>query len=156
MKTSDRPYALPRKLERDLALALAFWERLKRREAQMPFWDDVDPSALPELSGKLIMIEATDKPVRFRFGFGVVGEEIKQQYGGDLAGKFVDEMDIRHPLQFLLSQCSATVESRERTYYRQAAASGGGSSAPRGYSRLILPLWGDGRVGMLLGAFAWA
>lgn len=49
----------------------------------MPFWDDVKVSALPELSGKLIMIETTDKPVRFRFGFGVVGAEVKDQYGRD-------------------------------------------------------------------------
>ncbi len=154
MKASARPYALPGKLERDLALVLTYWEGLKRREAQMPFWDDVNVSALPALSAKLTMIEATDKPVRFRFGFGLVGAEVKAQYGGDLAGEFLDEIEIRHPLQFLISQCSAAVESRQQTYYRQAAIRGRGS-AHQGYSRLVLPLWGGGRVGMLLGAFAW-
>lgn len=156
MKTATRPYVLPGKLEHDLARVLAFWEGLKRHEAQMPFWDDVKASALPELSGKLIMIETTEKPVRFRFGFGVVGAEVKEQYGGDLAGKFLDEIEVRHPLQFLISQCSATVESRQQTYYRQAAKSSRGASTTQGYSRLVLPLWGDGRVGMLLGAFVWA
>jgi hypothetical protein len=142
-------------LDRDLARALAYWEGLKRREAQMPFWDDVNVSALPALSAKLAMIEGTDKPVRFRFSFGLVGEEIKRRYGGDLAGKFLDEMEARHPLQFLLSQCSATVESRQATYYRQAAIRGRGSSPQTAYSRLVLPLWGGGRVGMLLSAFSW-
>jgi hypothetical protein len=142
-------------LDRDLARALAYWEGRKRREAQMPFWDDVNVAALPALSAKLAMIEATDKPVRFRFGFGVVGEEIKKRYGGDLAGSFLDEIEVRHPLQFLLSQCSATVESRQPTYHRQAATRGRGSSAQASYARLVLPLWGNGRVGMLLGAFAW-
>ncbi len=156
MKPSARPFALPGKPERELALVLAYWEGLKRHEAQMPFWDDVKLSALPALSAKLMMIEASAKPVRFRFGFGVVGAEIQARYGGDLAGKFLDEIEIRQPLQFAISQCSAAVESAQPTYYRRAAAGGRGSSAQQGYSRLILPLWGDGRVGMLLGAFAWA
>jgi hypothetical protein len=43
---------------------------------------------------------------------------------------------------------SATVEGRAPTYYR----SGDGA----GYSRLVLPLWGDGRIGMLLVAYGFA
>ncbi len=98
------------------------------------------------------MIDTLDKPMRFRFSFGVVGAEVKRAYGGDLDGRFLDEIEVRPPLQFLLSQCSATVESRRPTYYRQPRS--GGSAAAHGYSRLMLPLWGDGGIG-LLGAFAW-
>ena len=148
MTVSNGPYALPHTLERDLARVHAFWDGLKRHEAEMPFWDDVKMSALPDLAGRLMMVEATDKPVRFRIAFGLVGADIKQHYGGDLSGKFLDEIDIAAPLQFLQSQCSAAVESRAPTYYRS------GDSA--GYSRLILPLWGDGRIGMLLIAYAFA
>lgn len=151
--TPAEPYTPPKKLERDLARALSFWEGLRRREAEIPFWDDINISEAPELAGKLAMIEATDKPVRFRFGFGVVGDDIKRRYGGDLAGKFLDEIEARDPLRLLLSQCSATVESRKPTYYRHRAADG--SPAQYDYSRLLMPLWGDGRIGMLLGAFAW-
>jgi len=121
----------------------------------MPFWDDVSISALPDSSGRLMLIEASDKPARFRCGFGVVGEEVKRQYGGDLAGKFLDEIEVRHPLQFLISQSSATIESRYPTYYRHARAKGGSSRVDQEYSRLVLPMWGDGHIGMLLGAFAW-
>jgi PAS domain-containing protein len=156
VKSSARPFAVPTKLKGALALVLAYWEKLKRREAQMPFWDDVKLSALPELSARLVMIEASDKPVRFRFSFGLVGAEVRALYGGDLAGKFLDEIEMREPLQFIISQCSVAVESAQPTYYWQAAAGRRGSPPQREYSRLILPLWGDGRVGMLLGAFAWA
>ena len=155
MNTSKGPFAPPRKLAQDLAHALTFWEGLKRRDAEIPFWDDVNLSALPELSDRLAMIDASDKPVRFRFGFGVVGKEIKQEYGTDPAGKFLDEIEPRHPLQFLISQCSATVEGRALTYYQHSDADSGGSRAKQDYSRLVLPLWGDGRIGMLLVAFAW-
>jgi hypothetical protein len=149
VKASDAPYALPHTLERDLARVREFWDGLKRHEAEMPFWDDVKVSALPDLAGRLMMIEASDKPVRFRAAFGLVGADIKQHYGHDLDGKFLDEIDAAAPLQFLLSQCSATVEGRAPTYYRTGAGRGT-------YSRLVLPLWGEGRVGMLLIAYAFA
>ena len=137
MKASNGPYALPHTLERDLARVHEFWEGLKRHEADMPFWDDVKISALPDLAGRLMMV-----------AFGLVGADIKQSYGHDLSGKFLDEIDAAAPLQFLQSQCSATVESRAPTYYRNDDAGG--------YSRLVLPLWGDGRIGMLLVACAFA
>ncbi len=44
-------------------------------------------------------------------------------------------------LKFLRAQASATVEARAPTFYRGA-----------GYARMLLPMWGDGRIGMLLGA----
>jgi hypothetical protein len=125
-----------------------FWEGLKRHEAEMPFWDDVKISALPDLASRLMMVEATDKPVRFRVAFGLVGADIKQHYGHDLSGKFLDEIEAAAPLQFLQSQCSAAVEGRAPTYYRNDGGTG--------YSRLVLPLWGEGRVGMLLIAYAFA
>jgi hypothetical protein len=110
-------------LEGELARAYAFWDRLKRHEAEMPFWDDVKISTLPELAACLMMIEASDKPVRFRIAHGLVGAEIKER-GRDLAGEFLDEIDVAAPLQFLLSQCSATVEGRAPTYYRDEAKAG--------------------------------
>lgn len=153
MRTSTGPYAVPRKLEPDIARVLAYWEELKRGDADMPFWDDVNVSRLPDLSDRLMLIEVFDKPLRFRFG--MVGKEIMGQYGDDLAGKFLDETEARGPLRYLNSQSSATVESRAPTYYRHALAKGGDARAGEGYSRLILPMWGDGHVGMLLGAVAW-
>ena len=146
MKASNGPYAVPHSLERDLARVHTFWDGLKRHEAKMPFWDDVKMSALPDLADRLMMVEATDKPVRFRIAFGVVGADVKQHYGHDLSGKFLDEIDAAAPLQFLVSQCSATVESRAPNYHRNDGA--------EGYSRRVLPLWGDGRIGMLLVAYA--
>ena len=155
MPAYKRPYSPPRKLERDLARVRALWQRLKRREAQMPFADDVNLSALGQLSGKVVLIEASEQPVRFRCGFELVGKEIAREFAGDLGGKFLDVVDVRHPLQFLLSQCGATVESAEPTYYRHGAAGRRGVRAQKKYSRLVLPLWGEGRIGMLLAAFHW-
>ena len=155
-KTYKRPYAPPRKLEHDLARVLTFWEGLKRRQATIPFWDDVHLSALSALANKVTMLEASDPPVRFRFALRLTGKDIKREYGGILDTKFLDEIKPRHPLEFLLSQCSATIEAGAPTYYRHNGAIGRGARAKEGYSRLVLPLWGEGRIGMLLAAFVFA
>jgi hypothetical protein len=145
------PFPLPRTLDPQLSPVLAYWQSLRRSEAEMPFWDDLNPSALPYHSDRLMLIEASERPTRFRFA--MAGEEIVARYGGDLMGKFVDEIEIRDPLRFIESQCSATIESRAPTYYRAASAMTNSPTAP-GYPRLLLPMWGDGRIGMLLGAIA--
>src|SRR6516164_2862798 len=140
MKRSTVPYSVPSKLEAELAHVRAFW-------------DDVNLAALADLSGRLMLIDVFDKPLRFRFE--IVGEELKERYGADVVGRFSDEIEIHHPFHYLNSQGLATVESRAPTYYRHEATKRGSSRATEGYSRLILPTWGDGHIGMLLGAVAW-
>jgi hypothetical protein len=118
----------------------------------MPFWDDVDLSRLPDLSGRLMLIEVSDQPMRFRLG--MLGDELKEQHGGDVVGKFLDEIDVHAPLQYLNSQASTTVESRAPTYYQYGSAKRSGSRTTDAYSRLLLPMWGGGHIGMLLGGVA--
>jgi hypothetical protein len=144
MNVAAVPFPLPVKLERDLARVLAYWQGLRRAENSMPFWDDLNLSALSGTSAALLLIDVFDKPERFRFNH--FADELTQR-AGDLTGKFVDEADLRDPFAYLRAQCSATVEARAPTYYRSAAA-----GASQAYARILLPMWGDGRIGMLLGA----
>jgi hypothetical protein len=46
----------------------------------------------------------------------------------------------------LTDQCRATIEQRAPTWFRHEAADGAG------YSRLVLPLWGNGHIEMLIAA----
>lgn len=136
------PYALPSTLDADLAEVHAYWRGLIRGKASdMPYWDDVKLSALPALADRLVLVAAFTKPERFRFE--IVGKAISASYEAGLAGRFVDEVDVKPPLNFFRAQASATVESRAPTYYRA-----------KDYTRLVLPLWGDGEISMLLGAVA--
>ena len=112
----------------------------------MPFWDDVKLSSLPDLSDRLLLVDAFESPQRFRFNS--IGEQVRKRYGADLAGKFVDEIGAKAPFEFLAAQASATIEAKAPTYFAGKAGSGRG----RGYARLLLPMWGEGRVGMMLGA----
>ena len=120
-----------------------YWSSLIRGHNDMPFWDDFAPSATPQLADRLVVLDVFEKPNRFRYS-GLLGAELEKRLGEDVRHKFVHEASRGDPFNFLESQAEATVESAKPTYYRAGA-----------YSRILLPMWGDGRIGMLLGAVVW-
>jgi len=136
------PFSLPEKLKPNLARVRAYWEGLRRADNAMPFWDDIKLSSLPDLADWLLLIDVFALPERFRFN--TLGAGLAQRYGEDVKSKFLDELTLRAPFGYLRAQSSATVEGRGLTYYEAA-----------GCARLLLPMWGDGHIGMLLGAVDW-
>ena len=140
MSRPSNPFPLPDTLAGDLAGVHAVWLGLRRAANDMPFADDLKPAGLAAQSGKLLLIDVFDKPERFRFS--LLGGDFLLAQDKSLSGKFLDEVDLAAPLGFLRAQASATVEARAPTCYRDAG----------GASRLLLPLWGDGRISLLLGA----
>jgi hypothetical protein len=142
------PFALPPKLPLELPRVLVYWESLKRGENSMPFWDDAALTSMPDLSDRLMLVDVFENPQRFRLNS--VGERIRRRYGADLAGKFVDEISPQVPFEFLAAQASVTIEAKAPTFF--AGAPEGASGRHRGYARLLLPMWGEGRIGMMLGA----
>jgi hypothetical protein len=148
MKHPLVPFAMPRKIEPDLTRVFDYWESLERGENSMPFWDDLRISSLAD---KLLLIDVFEMPERFRLNY--IGQQITQRFGETITSKFIDELEMRSPLEYLRSQCSATVERRVPTYYQHGAGEVGKSQGLASYSRLLLPMWGDGHIGMLLGAF---
>lgn len=147
------PFKLPGKIEKDLRLVRKYWEGLRRAGNEMPFWDDLKISAVPELAGTILLIDAFERPERFRFS--MIGRALTERYGKDLATQFTNEVEPRSPFDYITSQCSATAESRAPTYYRHAKSADRGGVEPQSYARLLLPLWGEGSVRMLFGAVAW-
>jgi hypothetical protein len=145
MMSEGGTFLLPDRLEPDLERVQAYWNRLKRGDNDIPFWDDVKFSMQARLAREVMLIEVFENPLRFRFD--LVGEDLTRRYGAAVVGKFTDEVDLRPPLDQLTGQCVATVERRAPTYFLHAAAGGG-----TGYSRLVLPLWGNGHIEMLIGA----
>lgn len=135
----DRPYSLPSRLPAHLDRLRAYWLGLRRGEAEMPFADDFNPLDLPDLADSLLLIDAFEQPLRFRLQ--TLGAALKAD---DLTGRFLDEIRLAPPLEFLASQCNATVETGAPSYFR------GGSDRPR--RRLLLPFWGEGRISLIVGA----
>jgi hypothetical protein len=132
------PFSAPKTLSPDLTRVRAYWEGMLRGAATMPFWDDFAPGGLGDLQGAAFTLEAFDKPERFRVAY--VGADLKPALGGDFEGVFLGEGPAPAPFAFLLSQASATVESGQPTLYRGDR-----------FQRLLLPMWGEGRIGLLLG-----
>jgi hypothetical protein len=141
------PFTVPAKIESNLAQVQSYWKGLLRGENKVPFWDDVRLSSLGGLAEDAIMLDVFDNPSRFRFA--IIGRHIESEYGRSISGKFVDELEQKPPIEHLEVQCRAAVEHQSPTYFRASPSSSAGS-----YSRLVLPLWGGGRVGMLLAAIA--
>ena len=116
----------------------------------MPFWDDVKPSSLPDLAGSLLLFDVFERPERYRFSF--IGRDLLDWYGKQISNDFADEVELRNPFEYLISQCSATVEGCLPTYYRHVATAMPKNRASKSYARVLLPLWGEGHIRMLLGA----
>jgi hypothetical protein len=93
------PYELPEQLCPSLRHAFSYWENLKRGENEMPFWDDVKLSALPDLIERLMLIDVFANPERFRFS--IVGAELSHWSNESVVGKFVDEIQPRTPFDYL-------------------------------------------------------
>jgi hypothetical protein len=148
MTSAGGTFELPGRLEPDLERVRAWWNGLKRGQNDIPFWDDVKLSMQAPLFRDIMMIEAFENPLRFRFD--LVGEDVTRRYGAAIAGKFTDEIDLHPPIDRLTDQCQATIERRAPTWFRQTADGGAG------YSRLVLPLWGNGHIEMLIAAACFA
>lgn len=115
----------------------------------MPFWDDVTLSSLPDLADRLMLVDVFEGPLRFRFN--TIGQNIRTQYGTNVTDKFLDEIEIRAPFEYLTAQSSATIESRSPAFYESVSSRSSAQHEGR-YARLLLPMWGNGRIEMMLGA----
>lgn len=135
-----QPFAVPARLSPDLDRVRAYWRSLLRGAAEMPFWDDAKLTDLPDLADRLLLLDV-QQPERFRLA------TVGARAGGEaLEGCFLDETALGSPLEFLRAQASATVEAASATCFHFEGKGG------QAYSRLLLPMWGDGRISMILGA----
>jgi len=146
MTAPAQPFPLPRKLRPRLVTVLRYWTNSIRAENGMPFSDDVSLSSLDRLSAHLLLVDVFSGPQRFRFSH--LGKSIIAKLGTNPTGQFADELKLAEPLDYLIAQASATVEAGSPTLYCAARK----KTRRGGYSRILLPAWGNGRVDLLIGA----
>jgi hypothetical protein len=139
MTSSGTFTPIPGDLDPALRQILTYWEGLRRADNSMPFWDDVNLSVLPEAAGRLLLLDAFAAPERFRIN--TIGPDLAAEQSTSLRSKFIDDLALSGQLQDLRAQATATIAARAPTFHRGA-----------GFSRILLPMWGDGHIGMLLGA----
>lgn len=133
-------YSMPASLEPKLASIYDYWQALRRGGNDIPFWDDVKLSSLGSSADEALLVDVFESPLRFRLG--LAGRSMAARLGPELGGKFLDKLEPQGAFDHLEAQCATTVRSRAPTYFRQ-------ESTP-GYARIALPLWGNGRIQMLL------
>ena len=133
-------YSMPASLEPKLASIYEYWQGLRRGGNDIPFWDDVKLSAIGSSADDAILVDVFESPLRFRLG--PAGHSMAARLGPELGGKFLDKFEPEGPFDHLEAQCATTVRSRAPTFFRHAS--------PPGYARIVLPLWGNGRIQMLL------
>ena len=132
------PFELPDRLETRLQAVFAFWQG---RQNGMPFVDDLRLPQLSELPGKLFLLAVFAPPERFRVEFLNATMPVPS-----VTGKFLDELPPSTEFAFLRAQASATLEATAPTLLRLTDSFGDS------FSRLLLPMWGNGQVNLLLGA----
>jgi len=136
------PFAVTKSLEPGLARVLDHWDALKRGANDIPFADDMKICSVPALAGELMLLHVYAKPERFRIDY--LAEDIVGDGRGAAPGRFIDEITLGGPFDYLRAQASATVERGAPSLYRH--------DGEEPYARLLLPLWADGHIAMLLGA----
>lgn len=141
--TCRNPFPLPDRLDTKLQPVVSLWESLKRAENGMPFGDDLALSALSGLSGRPFLLSVFARPERCRFEYLDAGFK-----GAEAGGRFIDELVLDVAFGYLRTQSSATLEAAAPTFLHLTQASG------HRFSRVLLPMWGNGQIGMLLGAVA--
>lgn len=134
------PFPLPGRLDAKLQPVVTLWENLKRGENGIPFSDDLGVLTLSKLPGNPFLLSVSPLPERYRFEF--LCDSLRR---GIATGRFLDEVPQNVNFSFLRAQSSATVEAAEPTLFRLTQVSG------YSFSRVLLPLWGNGQVTLLLG-----
>jgi hypothetical protein len=142
MKYSN-PFPAPENLSPRLFSVFSYWRDLERADNAMPFSDDIDSSALSNLSDSIFILKVLVLPERFRFE--LLGKAL-QANDKVRPGTFLDEIDPGGQFSYLRAQSSATVEAVAPTYLHVT-----GDSDDE-FSRLLLPTWGNGHIDMLVGA----
>lgn len=139
------PFAIDEALGPRLDAVLAYWRGLRRGEASVPFADDIDMAAVRRLCDDVFVLSVFENPERFRLGLAHTPRA--PEIHDTLLGRFIDEVALPKPLEYLRAQACAAVEGLAPAYYRH-------DSDPS-YARLLLPAWGEGQVRLLLGAIEW-
>lgn len=133
------PFAVDVPLAPPLARLLAYWEGLKRGQAEIPFWDDLSEVKIEASGAETFILDVFSRPERFR----VNDLEVAAADRDRLLGLFLDDVDLPGVFALLRAQASATVELMRPTL-----------CGVDGLQRLLLPAWGEGEVRMLVGGLA--
>ena len=124
----------------------------KRGTVLAPKRTDMDPVDLVFILPSLYIIEVIGPPYRFRFR--LAGTGLVKEYGGELTGKFADEIDLDGKSgELILAEYEKAVRDAHPIAAKWHYVKNDGRELQ--YEHLVLPLSSDGKnIDMLFGAAA--
>ncbi len=136
-------FQIPENIAPSLRQIENVWNNLKLMRSDMPLTKDFDLWLLHEYADRILIIDVVEHPLWLRVD--KAGPWVIDCYGQPLAGRYVENIDPRPPLDDLWVQCVAAIKDRRPVLYRHR-------SATSSYDRIVFPLWGDSRVEKLISA----
>jgi hypothetical protein len=120
---------------------LDYWTE-KKGERIAPSRVDVDPGQLRGLLPNVFLVERVGEPTRYRYR--LVGTAIVKEFGEEITGRYLDEVDFDAVTSRVLSEYDRAAEERRPIVSKWAYDKTSGRQMV--YERLILPLSSDGRT----------
>ena len=125
-----------------------YWLR-KRGPRLAPTRADMKPNELKFILAQVYLLEVVGLPHRFRFR--LAGTALENEYGGQLTGKFADEIDLDGVGNLILREYESVAKEALPVATSWNYTKDDGRKLE--YENLILPLSSNGRtVDMLFGA----
>jgi hypothetical protein len=127
-----------------------YWTK-KRGVRFAPARSDIEPEEIRALLAHVMLIDVIGRSPRFRYRYRLVGTAFAVEYGQEITGKFVDEIDLSDRKEFIFADYDGVVRTRAPSFSRwEFTKSDGRHMLCR---RVLLPLSSDGdAVNMLFGA----
>lgn len=137
-------------LPKPLSLLYSYW-LAKRGDRQMPSRADINPVEMQAFLSHTMLIDVlTDAQDVTRFRMRLVGTHVVDGYGGEVTGKYLDELELGDQRDKLIEACLHSVNNKKPAYL-SGAIRHKISDDILTYERLGLPLSSDGeKVNILL------
>jgi len=118
-----------------------YWTK-KKGERIAPSRTDIDPAELRALLRNVFLVERVGEPPRYRYR--LVGTNIVREFGEEITGRYLDEVDFDYVTSRVVSEYDRAAEERRPIASKWAYTKQSGRRMV--YERLILPLSSDGRT----------
>ena len=131
--------------------ALEDYWRSKLHGDVLPARRDIDPWEMRAFLPQVFLVTVTRNPLRF--WFRLVGTGAAEEYGSDVTGRYLDEIDLDQVREAIIDDYKTAALEARPVYARCRYVKNDGKRVH--YERLLLPLSSDGEiVDMLLGGVA--
>ncbi len=100
---------LPTAQDGKLRQLVAYWDR-KRAGREMPFRADIDPTQIPALLPRLMLVELRTGPRRFFYR--LTGTRVDDIFGNCLTGRYLEDLDETDARAYWLDCYGQVAESR--------------------------------------------